>query len=84
MWWSNNLDTRQPSESATNSRLRETDTVSSLGEVKQWRQQIHSQPELGFKEFKTSSFIVDKLKSFGIEVHQGLGGTGVVGILKNS
>ncbi len=54
-----------------------------LGEVKQWRQQIHSQPELGFKEFKTSSFIVDKLKSFGIEVHQGLGGTGVVGTLKN-
>ncbi len=54
-----------------------------LGEVKQWRQQIHSQPELGFKEFKTSSFIVDKLQSFGIEVHQGLGGTGVVGILKN-
>ena len=54
-----------------------------LGEVKQWRQQIHSQPELGFKEFKTSSFIVEKLKSFGIEVHQGLGGTGVVGVLKN-
>jgi hippurate hydrolase len=54
-----------------------------LGEVKQWRQQIHSQPELGFKELKTSSFIIDKLKSFGIEVHQGLGGTGVVGVLKN-
>ncbi|MGP5209179.1 M20 aminoacylase family protein [Psychrobacter alimentarius] len=54
-----------------------------LGEVKQWRQQIHSQPELGFKEFKTSSFIIDKLQSFGIEVHQGLGGTGVVGVLKN-
>lgn len=54
-----------------------------LGEVKQWRQQIHSQPELGFKEFKTSSFIVDKLQSFGIEVHQGLGGTGVVGVLEN-
>lgn len=54
-----------------------------LGEVKQWRHQIHSQPELGFKEFKTSSFIIDKLQSFGIEVHQGLGGTGVVGVLKN-
>lgn len=54
-----------------------------LGEVKQWRQQIHSQPELGFKEFKTSVFIVDKLQSFGMEVHQGLGGTGVVGVLKN-
>lgn len=56
---------------------------SLLNEVKQWRKQIHSQPELGFKEFKTSSFIVDKLESFGIDVHQGLGGTGVVGTLKN-
>lgn len=54
-----------------------------LEDVKQWRRQIHSQPELGFKEFKTSSFIVAKLESFGIEVHQGLGGTGVVGTLKN-
>lgn len=54
-----------------------------LEDVKHWRRQIHSQPELGFKEFKTSSFIVAKLESFGIEVHQGLGGTGVVGTLKN-
>lgn len=54
-----------------------------LDDVKQWRRQIHSQPELGFKEFKTSSFIVAKLESFGIDVHQGLGGTGVVGTLKN-
>ena len=54
-----------------------------LADVKQWRQHIHSQPELGFKEFKTAAFIVDKLQSFGIEVHQGLGGTGVVGTLKN-
>ncbi len=54
-----------------------------LDEVTQWRQHIHSQPELGFKEFKTAAFIVDKLQSFGIEVHQGLGGTGVVGTLQN-
>ncbi|MBO1530565.1 amidohydrolase [Psychrobacter sp. F1192] len=54
-----------------------------LTDVKQWRQHIHSQPELGFKEFKTAAFIVDKLQSFGIEVHQGLGGTGVVGTLTN-
>lgn len=54
-----------------------------LNEVKQWRHQIHSQPELGFKEFKTAAFIVEKLQSFGIEVHEGLGGTGVVGTLKN-
>ena len=54
-----------------------------LADVKQWRQHIHSQPELGFKEFKTAAFIVEKLQSFGIEVHQGLGGTGVAGTLKN-
>lgn len=54
-----------------------------LQEVKQWRKQIHKEPELGFQEFKTSSFIVNKLQSFGIDVHQGLGGTGVVGTLKN-
>lgn len=56
---------------------------SLLSEVEQWRKHIHSQPELGFKEFKTSAFIVEKLRSFGIQVHQGLGGTGVVGTLKN-
>lgn len=54
-----------------------------LGEVKQWRKLIHSQPELGFNELKTSAFIVQKLESFGIDVHKGLGGTGVVGTLKN-
>jgi hippurate hydrolase len=54
-----------------------------LEEIKQWRKLIHSQPELGFNEFKTSAFIVQKLESFGIGVHKGLGGTGVVGTLKN-
>ena len=54
-----------------------------LEETKQWRKLIHSQPELGFNEFKTSAFIVQKLESFGIGVHKGLGGTGVVGTLKN-
>lgn len=64
---------------STNIELQE----SLLQQAKLWRKQLHSQPELGFKEFKTSAFIVEKLISFGIEVHQGLGGTGVVGTLKN-
>jgi hippurate hydrolase len=54
-----------------------------IEEIKQWRKLIHSQPELGFNEFKTSAFIAQKLESFGIGVHKGLGGTGVVGTLKN-
>ncbi|OEY67478.1 M20 aminoacylase family protein [Marinobacter sp. X15-166B] len=54
-----------------------------LADVTEWRKLIHSQPELGFNEFKTSAFIVQKLESFGIDVHKGLGGTGVVGTLRN-
>jgi amidohydrolase len=48
----------------------------------EWRRHLHSIPELGFGEHKTSAFVADKLRGFGIEVHQGIGGTGVVGVLK--
>jgi hippurate hydrolase len=47
-----------------------------------WRRHLHSIPELGFGEHKTSTFVADTLRGFGIEVHQGIGGTGVVGVLK--
>ncbi len=53
-------------------------------EVTSWRRQLHSNPELGYEELWTSDFISQKLESFGIEVHRGLGKTGVVGILKGS
>ena len=47
-----------------------------------WRRDIHAHPELGFQETRTSDLVAAKLKSFGIEVHRGLGKTGVVGVLK--
>ena len=46
-----------------------------------WRQQIHAWPELGFEEFKTSALVIDVLQSLGLEVHSGLGGTGVVAVI---
>ena len=46
-----------------------------------WRQSLHAHPELGYEEVWTSDFIAEKLASFGIEVHRGMGKTGVVGIL---
>ena len=49
----------------------------------EWRRDFHLHPELGFNEFRTSSKVASLLKNFGIEVHQGVGGTGIVGILKN-
>jgi len=46
------------------------------------RRDLHSHPELGFEEFRTSAIVAEKLAEVGIEVHRGLGKTGVVGTLK--
>ena len=51
-------------------------------EMTEWRRDLHAHPETAFEEHRTSAFVADKLKSFGIEVHQGLAGTGVVGVLR--
>jgi amidohydrolase len=51
-------------------------------ELTAWRRDIHAHPELGFKERRTSDLVAEKLAGFGIEVHRGLGQTGVVGRLR--
>ena len=51
-------------------------------EMLKWRHSIHSKPEIAYQEKDTSDFISKKLREFGIEVHQGIGKTGVVGIIK--
>jgi hippurate hydrolase len=51
-------------------------------ELTEWRRDIHAHPELGFKEQRTSDLVADKLAGFGIEVHRGIGQTGVVGRLR--
>ena len=48
-----------------------------------WRHHIHTNPELGFNEHETARFVADRLRAFGLdEVHEGIGGTGVVGVLR--
>lgn len=47
-----------------------------------WRRDFHAHPELGFEEVRTSGIVADKLESWGIKVHRGLGKTGVVGVLE--
>ena len=46
-----------------------------------YRQHIHANPELSFKEFQTSSFIKEKLTTWGIEFKE-MANTGVVGLIK--
>ena len=46
-----------------------------------YRQHIHANPELSFKEFQTSTFIKEKLSAWGIEFKE-MANTGVVGLIK--
>ena len=52
-------------------------------EMREWRRDIHAHPELGFQEKRTSELVAARLESFGIEVHRGIGKTGVVGVLRS-
>ncbi len=47
-----------------------------------WRHDIHAHPELGYEEHRTSALVAEKLRSFGVEVHRGIAGTGLVGVLR--
>src|SRR6201992_161379 len=52
-------------------------------EIQAWRRDIHEHPELGYEERRTSAFVANRLREFGCdEVVTGLGGTGVVGVIK--
>lgn len=50
-------------------------------EMTSWRRELHRHPEFGFEQTRTASFVASKLREFGIEVVEGIGGTGVVGTL---
>jgi hippurate hydrolase len=52
-------------------------------EMRTWRHHIHAHPETAFEEEATAAFVAGKLADFGLEVHTGLAGTGVVGVLRN-
>ena len=51
-------------------------------EMTRWRRDIHAHPELGFEEIRTSDSVAEKLCGFGLEVHRGIGKTGIVGVLR--
>ena len=60
--------------------------VKSADKIQQkviaWRHDIHQNPELGNREFRTAELVTKHLQSLGIEVKTKVGVTGVVGILK--
>jgi amidohydrolase len=53
-----------------------------FNEIVEIRRHIHKHPELSFKEFKTSGFVQNKLKEYGIPFKTGYAGTGILGIIE--
>ncbi len=51
-------------------------------EMTAWRRDLHAHPELGYEEHRTSELVAAKLASWGLAVHRGLAGTGVVATLE--
>ena len=51
-------------------------------DLRSLRQDIHAHPELGFEERRTAALVAECLRGWGYEVHEGIGRTGVVGVLR--
>jgi hippurate hydrolase len=69
------------SESAVSSVL------AGLESTRSWQEDLyrdlHQHPELSHQEQRTAGLVADRLRGAGYEVHEGIGGTGVVGVLAN-
>lgn len=66
---------------------RAADVLAGLPEVRVWQEDLyrdlHEHPELSHQEQRTAKLVSDKLTELGFQVTDGVGGTGVVGILRN-
>jgi amidohydrolase len=70
-----------------NHELKEviTTNVSAIYEkIKGYREYLHQNPELSYKEFNTMEYVAAKLKEIGIPYEKGVAGTGIVGIIRSS
>ena len=62
--------------------IKESDKIEP--KVIEWRRDFHRHPELGNQEIRTAKIVADHLRSLGMEVHENLAYTGVLGILKGA
>ena len=70
-------DTPRPATSALDAIRRYHGDLTAI------RHDIHAHPELGMEEHRTAELVARQLEAMGIEVHRGVGGTGVVGVLRS-
>jgi len=55
---------------------------SSFESLVEWREHLHANPELSFREEETSAFVVSKLEEMNIPYERGVAGTGIVALIK--
>jgi amidohydrolase len=53
-------------------------------EVVSIRRDLHMHPELGFREHRTAGIVAERLRALGYDVYEGIGTTGVVGVIKGA
>jgi hippurate hydrolase len=61
--------------------------LDNLPDVRTWQEDLyrdlHQHPELSHQEQRTAGVVVEKFREWDYEIHDGIGGTGVVGIMRN-
>ncbi len=62
--------------------MRTLDAFADFSQFTAIRRDLHAHPELGFEEHRTAELVASRLLDWGYEVHTGIAGTGVVGVLR--
>ncbi len=60
----------------------DTRIAQVMSKVVTWRRDFHEHPELSNSEKRTAKIVADHLRALGLDVREGVAGTGVIGILK--
>ena len=58
------------------------DLEQNAARYAQWRRDFHEHPELGLEEVRTAGIVAQRLRSWGVEVTEHVGRTGVVGVVR--
>jgi hippurate hydrolase len=66
-----------------NSTSTQDEVADLVADLTAFRRDLHAHPELAFEERRTSRLVSSALRELGLEVHEGIGGTGVVGVLRS-
>jgi amidohydrolase len=70
------------SKAATDQSRVDSATRAIEPKVLAWRRDLHANPELGNREFRTAKLVAEHLKKLGLEVRTGIAHTGVTAVLK--